>query len=168
MENIKGITHVTFACRKYQEMKDFYTKVLGMEIAFVLPYIQKYIDSYGAEGFDTSGMRPGDEWITYIRLAPRQFIELYNAPYTEDNNTQDEGFAHFCLEVEDIVEAAKDLEGKGCLLYDGPSWKGKPYKDGYPEHPVPGQDGSFNFFLLDPEGNQVELMQYTENSLQRR
>ena len=160
MENIKGITHVTFACRRYEEMKDFYTHVLNMEIAFILPYTSKYIEVYGNEGFDTWAMKPGDEWITYIRLAPRQFIELYNAPYHGDNDTQNEGFACFSLEVEDIVEAARELEAKGQTLYNGPSWMRDPYTGGYPETPVLDGEGAYSFFLTDPEGNQIRLVQH--------
>ena len=159
MENIKGITHVTFACRRYEEMKAFYTGVLHMEIAFILPYIDQYIESYGKEGFDTSGMKPGDEWIAYIRFAPRQFIELYNAPYRGDNDTQKEGFICFSLAVEDIQEAAKELAAKGLTLYDGPSWMNRPYADGYPDEPQTDYRGEYSFFITDPEGNQIRLVQ---------
>ena len=163
-EYIKGITHCTFTCKDYPAMQKFYSETLGLEQLFKIDFEQSIIDDYHANGYVGLAAKPGDEWLSYYKVAPRQFIELFNVPYNGENNTENEGFHHVCLMVEDIVEAARDLEAKGVTLWHGPRWLENPYTEPYTE--VPGQCGSLAFYVQDPEGNEIEIMQYTENSLQ--
>ena len=162
---VKRLSHVTFCCKNYPEVVKFYTEVLGLPKAFTLPFTQNIIDGYTEKGYPIQA-KPGDEWITYIRIASREFVELFNVPYRGENDTKNQEFHHFCLIVDDIFAAAAELEEKGVRLWHGPRWQGEDFKKPFAEEAVPGQCGSYAFFIQDPEGNEIEFMQYTEKSLQ--
>lgn len=170
LDYLKGITHVTFTCKDFQAMRSFYRDTLGLKELFVLPYNDAILKGFEKAGYCVDGLHSGDVWIVYLEVAPRQFVELFNLPYNGENNTQNEGFHHFCLRVENIVEAARELESKGVQLWNGPRWFRNPVQGAYPEHPMEagcqGQCGSLAFYIQDPEGNEIEIMQYTEDSLQ--
>ena len=57
-----------------------------------------------------------------------------------------------CLEVDDIQRAVADLRAAGAELDD----------------PVLGSDGSWQAWLADPDGNRIELHQYTPESKQAK
>lgn len=161
---IERLTHCTFCCQDYPKMVKFYEEVLGLEKMFTINFEQSIIDNYRAKGFPIEA-KPGDEWISYMKIAPKEFIELFNVPYEGVNDTKNQEFHHVCLVVEDIVEAAADLRSKGLTLWRGPIWRNNPIEGPYDGCEV-GQCGSKAFYIQDPEGNEIELMQYTENSLQ--
>lgn len=161
---IAGITHCTFTCKDYPSMEKFYGETLGLKKLFKIDFDEPTIGHFLENGYRDLKVKPGDEWLSYYKVAPKQFIELFNVPYNGDNDTENTGFHHVCLMVEDIIEAARDLEGKGVKLWHGPQWLRDPYTEPYA--PVPGQCGSLAFYIQDPEGNEIEIMQYTENSLQ--
>ena len=171
MDYLKGITHCTFAAKDYPAMQKFYGETLGMKAMFHLPYTQDTVDLFkGPFGYTEMEQKAGDEWITYYQVSEHQFIELFNTTYTGENDNINEGFAHVCLLVEDIVEAARDLEAKGIQLWNGPKRINNPIVGPYPENPIEagiqGQCGSLAFYIQDPEGNELEIMQYTDDSLQ--
>ena len=170
MEYIKKLAHCTFTCRDYPAMKKFYGEVLGLKQCFTLHFTKGILDKYTSEGYDTSHVKEGDEWISYFEVAEKEYIELFHLPYGGDGDPQNAGFHHVCLLVEDITEAAREFEAKGIQLYDGTKWMGNPYHEPYPQDPAAaskqGQCGSFTFFVQDPEGNEIEIMQYTKDSLQ--
>ena len=162
---ITGITHCTFTCKDYPAMEKFYGETLGLQKLFKIDFDQPTLDHFHENGYKDLKAEVGDEWLSYYKVAEKQFVELFNVPYNGENNTEDEGFHHFCLMVEDIVEAAHDLEGKGVTLWHGPKWMNNPYTEPF-RGDEPGQCGSLAFYVQDPEGNEIEIMQYTENSLQ--
>ena len=162
---LKKLTHCTFSCNDYWAMEKFYTETLELETIFTLDFDQRELDRYREEGF-VLDRKPGDRWISYIKITPLEFIELYNVPYHGTNDPKNQEFHHVTLLVEDIFEAAKTLEGKGVQLYKGPHWMNQPYTKPYAEAAEKELCGSYAFFVADPEGNDVELMQYTEDSLQ--
>ena len=170
LDYLKGLTHVTFTCKDFPAMRKFYRDTLGLKELFLLPYNDAILESFKENGYPVGDLKAGDLWIVYLEIAPKQFVELFNMPFNGENDTQNEGFHHFCLRVEDIVEAARELEGKGVKLYNGPKWLDQPFTEAYPDDPIgkgmQGQCGSLAFYIQDPEGNEIEIMQYTEDSLQ--
>lgn len=164
MEYLKGITHCTFLCRDYEKMVVFYRDRLGLKQIFRTPLHRSVRDSM-KRIFPELKLNIGDEWMTYLEIAPRNFIELFKIPYkSQTNDTEDTGFHHICLLVDDIVEAAREMETQGIQIFDGPSWKGKPYKEPFPDKPEPNPIGVYSFNIVDPEGNQIEFMQYSDES----
>ncbi len=59
-------------------------------------------------------------------------------------------YKHFCLEVTGLDEYCKDLKNKGVDVTDIKT----------------GMDNSRQAWIADPDGNQIELMEYSHSSLQ--
>ncbi|MDD3478725.1 MAG: VOC family protein [Candidatus Izemoplasmatales bacterium] len=94
----------------------------------------------------------GNPWIVYLAVSENQFIELFYSSIATDKpiNTS---YQHLCLEVDDVRQIAKDLVSKGLTL---------------DVEPLLGKDFNWQCWIHDPDGNPIELMQYTEKSLQRQ
>lgn len=113
MDYLKRLTHCTFTCKDYPAMVRFYGETLGLKKVFTLPYNEDILQGFRDKGYQNVTAKPGDEWISYFEVAPKEFVELFNLPYNGENDTQDEGFHHFCLLVDDIVAAAANWRAKG-------------------------------------------------------
>lgn len=138
----KGIGHIALRCKDYEKMSQFYTGKLQLKKSFDL--------------MDANG----EAWISYYRVAPGQYIELFpgvrsfpNDKYTGDNKQCDRSHFHCCFEVDDRHVAIDDLEGKNMPV-------GRTIDD------TVGLCRSYCQFIDDPEGNQWELMEFTAESLQ--
>jgi lactoylglutathione lyase/glyoxylase I family protein len=83
---------------------------------------------------------------TYFHAGGRTFIELFAG----DVGKGEGSCRHFCLEVDDIEQAVAGLRGRGAEVSD----------------PAMGQDGSWQAWITDPDGNRIELHAYTADSLQ--
>lgn len=89
-------------------------------------------------------------WIVYIQVAPGHFIELFPGGHGE-NKLGELGYNHLCLLVDDLAGTLKELEARG-LPIDG--------------KPVQGLDNNWQYWITDPDGNRIELMQITVDSPQ--
>ena len=107
-----------------------------------------YRDQLGlAEAFDfvnESGHRHG----IYLHLGGRNFIELFEGTLTEP--AQGQSFRHICLEVDDLGATVAAMRAKGVEVSD----------------PKLGHDQSWQAWITDPDGNRIELHQYTPESWQ--
>lgn len=96
-----------------------------------------------------------EPWIEYIEVAPHQFLEFFHVlgeEKKEDRYLEDAyGFQHISLEVEDVHKAWDTVIANGLTPTT---------EIGY------GGAKSYQFWLRDPDGNRLELMQYVEESLQ--
>jgi lactoylglutathione lyase len=96
--------------------------------------------------------RDGRLWIVYLRITDSQYLEVFpeakgdRAPPREAN-----GLNHVCLEVDDIDAAIAGLSAQGVRLT---------------QDKQRGLDGNFQAWIEDPDGNRIELMQMTADSLQ--
>lgn len=158
--HVMGLTHITLKCNDFNEMCSFYRDTVGLEQVFTLPYTGEM-----AKNYQDQGIREGDTWLAYFKVADRQFVELFNQKYSTKYHIPEYSFMHFCLLVEDIVEAARHFEGKGVKLWKGPKYAKNPYGD-EPYEKQNLQCGSYAFYIQDPEGNEIEVMQYSEKSMQ--
>jgi catechol 2,3-dioxygenase-like lactoylglutathione lyase family enzyme len=129
-------------------MVHFYQNILGLKRVFTLRN------------------EDGTPWLTYLQIAPKEFIELFNESYKGNREESDRGHHHVCLMVEDIFAAAKTLEEKGLLLTAGPKSYKHYFRIPYKEIYEYGKCGSLAFYVQDPEGNEIEIMQYTDVSMQ--
>lgn len=104
------------------------------------------------KAFDIARPENGEPWIVYMYAGGSQFIELFYGA-TVDNPYVDEkiGFFHLCLEVDDIQETWKRIVETGAPQDDPPKQ---------------GADGNWQCWTHDPDGIKLELMQYSEDSLQ--
>jgi len=89
-------------------------------------------------------------WIVYLQVAPGDFIELFpGAEEVSPQPARDAGYNHFCLLVDDIQATVRDLGARG-LPIDG--------------EPTKGIDNNYQYWITDPDGNRIELMQIMDAS----
>ncbi len=107
-----------------------------------------YRDSLGlAEAFDFVDDQ-GHRFGIYLHAGGRNFIELFEG--TLDAPATGQSYRHICLEVDDIEATAAALLERGIEV--------SPVKL--------GRDQSFQAWITDPDGNRIELHQYTAESWQ--
>lgn len=147
---ITGITHCSFFCKDYEKMLTFYRDIMGLEFMFTLRN------------------EDGTPWITYLKVADRQFVELFNTTYSGDNKWASTSFSHLALVVDDIFETAHTLESKGVVLTKGPKDVSEIWRIPYVSDSMTVACGSRVAWVQDPEGNEIELMEYTPISVQTR
>lgn len=138
--------HCAFQTADLARAVDFYTNKLGLVQHFALR------------------RQDGSIWLVYLRSSSGQFIELFNIPQGEFDNSRST-YRHICMVVKSIDDAARELQAKGLQLYYGPTTMGN--KAPQPFEKQMGKCGSYGFFVADPDGNQIEFHEFTEKSLQR-
>ncbi len=146
----------------------FYCDGLGLEHAFTMTYgdlaraIRSSVDPAAAPDPRRDAMlaqlepRSADSWIEFLRTGEHQFLELFHVndeKQVVDSYRQAYGYLHFCLEVDDIRATRAFVERNGIVPDTATSL---------------GLDGSWQFWVHDPDGNRIEFMQYTESSMQTR
>ena len=136
---------------KYISKVTYHVKDLKRSVAF-------YTDIYECDVIDQN------EEKAYIRINDYQCVELIQHAYPKDNCTNNKGQCHYALIVNDIEAFAKDMVNKGIQLYHGPKTMGKPYTGPYvlEKH----SENSYNFYIQDPDDNEIEVMAYSEDSFQ--
>ena len=142
---IINLTHTTFKCRQYEKTAAFYRDILELKNVFTLRN------------------KDGSPDIGYFKIADKEFIELLNQKYEGENKLLSQQFVS--LIVEDIYEAARSMESKGVVLYREPDINCA-YDVPYLDCLKPDRTNSYAFFVRDPEGNFVEIKQYTKVSLE--
>lgn len=92
----------------------------------------------------------GSPWIVYLLVGHGGFLELF--PGGQPGAGRVEGsYRHLCLVVDDMAATLAELRARGMALAG--------------EANV-GKDGNTQFWLTDPDGNRIELMQIAPDSLQ--
>ncbi len=84
----------------------------------------------------------------YVRLGDKTFLEVFQGD--ADNGAG--GMRHFCIETNDIGAFHDRLAAQGLT----------------PTEKILALDHSWQFWFKDPNGYDIEVMQYTAESLQRR
>jgi catechol 2,3-dioxygenase-like lactoylglutathione lyase family enzyme len=107
-----------------------------------------YRDKLGLEEAFDFRREDGQRYGVYLYLGERNFIELFEGELQESADGQ--SFRHICLEVDDINETVADLKERGVEI----------------SAPKLGRDQSWQAWITDPDGNRIELHQYTPNSWQ--
>lgn len=122
------------------------TKDLDKSIAF-------YTEILGLkEAFRLTG-EDGKPFIVYIYVGPRQFIELFPNGKIETEYPADKiGLVHICLEVDDVEAEYKRLQGK--VEFDTDI--------------IDGKAKCRQFWIHDPDGTPIELMELPPNSMQAK
>lgn len=127
--------------------------IVGLaHICFTVSDLDKSISFYK----DILGFSPAFDFINdkgerfgiYLHIGGRNFIELFiGKPQPADQN---QSFRHFCLEVDDMQETVSKLRSNGVEVSEIKM----------------GSDNSWQAWLSDPDGNRIELHQYTKESKQ--
>jgi lactoylglutathione lyase len=110
-----------------------------------------YCDILGFQrAFDLDREGTPSPWIVYLQIAPDHFIELFPGG-TGENKTLPVGYNHFCLTVDDLAATLKELAARGLPISGAP---------------VQASDKNWQYWIQDPDGNRIELMQITSDSPQ--
>lgn len=133
--------------------------IVGLgHVAFRISDLESSLDFYCgklglAEAFRMNDDE-GNPWIVYIKVSDDNFIELFPGG---KNRVEIPGgaiaYAHLCLRVDDMTATLKELESRGVEI-SGEARQGK--------------DGNYQYWLTDPDGNRIELMQIMPDSLQAK
>jgi catechol 2,3-dioxygenase-like lactoylglutathione lyase family enzyme len=135
-------------------MKEGYGMITGIgHVAFVISDLERSLDFYCnklgfRQAFTLDREGTPSPWIVYIQIAPGHFIELFPGGSGE-NEPRPLGYNHFCLLVDDLPATLKELAARG-LEISG--------------EPVQGLDNNWQYWLKDPDGNPIELMQIVATS----
>lgn len=89
-------------------------------------------------------------WIVYLQIAPGHIIELFpGSEKVGPRPGRDAGYNHFCLLVDDIEATVRQLADRGLPIIGGPT---------------KGLDNNYQYWVTDPDGNRIELMQIMPDS----
>jgi lactoylglutathione lyase len=139
---IRRLSHLCFDTDQLEVMKRFYTETLGLPLQFTFKNERGEIFGY------------------YINCGDTTFIEIFDRVLKQkkwggnDDKPLHAGtlYTHFCLEVTGLKELKTQLESRGLQVGEIRT----------------GMDGSTQAWTRDPDGNAVELMEFTPKSLQIR
>lgn len=138
---IKQLAHLCFYTNQLDTMVAFYRDVLGFPVRF------------------TMRTDDGFEFGYYFATGQTTFIEIFDqagavkqwggdlSPRKPNDGVR---YGHFCLEVLGLDEAVAELRAKGVEVRNIKT----------------GVDHSRQAWITDPDGNSIELMEYTPKSLQ--
>jgi len=136
---IRQLAHLNFVTDDLSKIIDFYVNKLGMKIKFTLDNKQ------------------GQPFGYYFECGNSTFLEFFDQKMASEvwggnvaDLTSGTRYKHFCLEVIGLDEFCKELKNKGVAVSDISM----------------GMDNSRQAWIADPDGNQIELMEYGHSSLQ--
>jgi lactoylglutathione lyase len=94
----------------------------------------------------------GSLMLVYLHVSGDRFIEVFPSGPPPDPD-REQSFEHICLLTDDIHAAVERLrEGRAPIDHE----------------PLVGLDGNLQAWPRDPNGNEIELMQLSEDSPQRQ
>lgn len=89
--------------------------------------------------------------LIYLHIAGDRFIEVFpNGPSAKERSGK-QSFMHICLAVDDIAEFVEEIRERGIVIDIEPQM---------------GLDFNIQAWITDPDGNKIELMQYSPESPQ--
>ncbi|SFU17114.1 VOC family protein [Mesorhizobium sp. YR577] len=151
MLNFESLAHIAVRVKNIDRSLAFYTNILNMPELMRLHHPD------------------GSLFLIYLRVTDTQYIELFpnaegdTAPQNESN-----GLNHFCLTVEDLEVTMKEFVargGKSSKWADTPGGGRALIEVEQPFIGV-GLDGNRQCWIRDPDGNRIELMQMSKDSMQ--
>lgn len=136
---IRQLAHLNFVTNDLSKIIDFYVDKLGMKVKFTLDN------------------KEGKPFGYYFECGNSTFLEFFDQKMAAEvwGGKVEElaignRYRHFCLEVMGLDEFCKELKGKGVEVTEISM----------------GMDNSRQAWIADPDGNQIELMEYGHSSLQ--
>jgi lactoylglutathione lyase len=136
---IRQLAHLNFVTNDLEKIIDFYVNNLGMQVKFTL------------------NNKAGKPFGYYFGCGNTTFLEFFDQAMAAEvwGGKVEElaigtRYKHFCLEVTGLDEFCKVLQSKGVSV-----------------SPISlGMDNSRQAWIADPDGNDIELMEYGPASLQ--
>jgi lactoylglutathione lyase len=136
---IRQLGHLCFFTDRMEQMVKFYRDGLGLPVKFTLNTDDGQLMGY------------------YIDCGNLTFLEIFDQGLATKQwggqaqpLTQGSQFRHICLEVTGLEELKQVLKARGIQVTNMKT----------------GKDGSLQGWTADPDGNAIELMEYTPQSRQ--
>jgi lactoylglutathione lyase len=138
---LKRLAHVCFKTDQLDNLVHFYRDLMGIPVKFTFQLEDGFVFGY------------------YFDLGTTTFLEIFDQQGAAKHwggsvATLQENigvfYQHFCLEVENLEDYCQLLKSKGIAVTEIKL----------------GIDQSKQAWLKDPDGNAIELMEYTKDSLQ--
>lgn len=126
-------------------------------VAFRVNDLAKSLDFYAKLGFPEFlrlTEEDGSPWICYLRITDEVYLELFpgadgsKVPYNLRS-----GVHHLCLTTDDIEATEAHLKSVGVPLEA-------------PRNPNRGVDGNRGMWVVDPDGNRIEIMEMAPACIQ--
>ena len=123
--------------------------------AFAAHDVEKTLEFYALLGVREAFRLDHDDgslMLVYLHIAGDRFVEMFPGGSPPDPEYV-QSFMHVCLLTEDIHAVCEHLRTEGVTL---------------DREPVVGVDGNWQAWVKDPDGNDIELVQLSEDSPQRK
>jgi lactoylglutathione lyase len=123
--------------------------------AFAAHDVERTLEFYGLLGIEEAFRLNHDDgslMLVYLHVSGDRFIEVFPGGPTPDPERV-HSFMHICLLTDDINAAVEHLRQNGARI---------------DRETTVGLDGNLQAWTRDPEGNEIELMQLSEDSPQWR
>ena len=138
---IKQLAHLNFFSDQAPKLLDFYVDQLGLKVKFTLDH------------------EDGTPFGWYVDCGNSTFIEIFDQKgaarqwsFQAVELKKGNQYRHLCFEVADLEGYRQGLEAKGLAV----------------TKITVGMDHSKQCWIKDPDGNDIELMEYTPESYQLR
>ena len=138
---IKRLAHLCFKTDQIDRMVRFYRDVLGLPMKFTLT---------GGDGVDFGYYFACGECSFIELFDQRGAVRQWGGDVVKLKQAADAPYQHFCLEVDGLETLRENLAARGIAVTEI----------------AVGMDGSRQCWIKDPDGNSIELMEYTPQSLQ--
>jgi catechol 2,3-dioxygenase-like lactoylglutathione lyase family enzyme len=142
---IKGFHHAAISTPDLARCIDFYTNTIGGEVAWTFGWPAGTPEADEVTGLQNSAadaamLRIGETFLEVFQFSsPQPEASQGNRPVNKH------GITHLCLEVQDIQSEYERLKAAGMHFNCAPQC----------------QDGSSMVYGRDPDGNVVELIEFT-------
>ena len=138
---IKKLAHLCLFTDQLDTMIAFYRDVMGFPVKFTM----KNDDGFAFGYYFATGD------VTFVEIFDQKgAVKQWGGTVGALRLNQDTHMRHFCFEVDGLEALCAKLEGQGIKV-----------------RPISvGMDHSKQAWIKDPDGNDIELMEYTPKSLQ--
>jgi glyoxylase I family protein len=142
---IKGFHHAAISTPNLQRCINFYTNVIGGEVAWDFGWDKGTPEADEVTGVQNSAAKAAMLKIGETFLEVFEFSAPDQTPRSTERPVNLHGITHICLEVTDINGEYERLKAAGMKF----------------NCPPQSQDGSSMVYGRDPDGNTVELIEFT-------
>jgi len=142
---IKGFHHAALSTPNLTRCLDFYQNVIGCEVAYEFGWPQGT-----PEADEVVGLEDSEAKAAMLKLG-ESFLEVFEFSSPQPKHRHglrpvcDNGITHIAVEVKDIHSEYERMKAAGMEFHSEPK----------------AQDTGFMVYGRDPDGNVVELIEYT-------
>lgn len=149
-----SMMHIALYTDQMDAMRQFYCEQLGASVKVLTRYKAYLHRDDRPENQAIAKTDPERIFNLYLEIAPGQFLELFPKMKGQKEHTpfnEHLGYSHYSLLVDDIFATRKKLIANGVVMDTDIS---------------KGPSETYQMWVSDPDGNRIEIMQFTDQSWQ--